>query len=138
ALLLVAPPEARLLAAQRGKIGDEATRCYKAANIDVYRVAYGGIGVAYHHLPGTNENRITKASGPIQSPCAFQHQKFIDAAMILDHGGGPPPPCRAIPRVNRRASRLPSSLNQRCALSQIQTAGPVFEIESSVGCQSHN
>jgi hypothetical protein len=58
--------------------------------------------------------------------------------MILDHGGGPRHRCRDITRVNCRASRLPSSLNQRCALSQIQTAGPVFEIESSVGCQSHN
>src|SRR4029453_5629278 len=72
-------------------------------------------------------------SRAIRSRGAFQHQKLIEAGMVLDHHCGAGHGCRDAACVNCRPICLLWSLNKHCAILKIQTARAMIEIKGSRG-----
>src|SRR5215510_13236332 len=77
-------------------------------------------------------------SGAIRSGRAFQHQKLVQARMVLDHDGTARHGRRDAAGVNRYSVCLLWSLNKHCAIPQIQPSRPAIEIKCSMGREPHN
>ena len=117
-LLFLAFRHDQLLTAQRRQIDNESTGLYKTGYIEVHGIADGCVRVAHYQLAWANQNRIAKMPGPVQSACAFQHQKFTNAGVIFDHGGCPRDRRRGAARMNLHLICALRGLNQDRSFTQ--------------------